>query len=375
MAKRLGLPASMEKSQALNLSLFLRLISNFGQEVIHERASRCPCRNPGSHNPDFRCPVCTEFANDNEKGWIWKIKRYETVVERSCDLCLPIAEFENSIPTTRSQITKVFYAKNITTGEFYTVDEFIGNQVMISGNKLPTKFENTEVKYTYDKQIRETVYPVLQSDWQIKVAKGSITEIHRIENITKDEIYTVENFTHDTIAIDGLNKPEATDTIEVDYEYIPPLTGLITGVSPDLRMTAIGEVRLGDATFTVDPLVKIGYYDRVTLLNQDEKESEILTRGKKDTLRYPEIVEIVEIFSLGNDETELTYYTEGLDFSLSGKEIVWLEGGNSPLDNRQYTVTYFFRPVYRVYVSLPLVRTPSNDAMPRRVMLRRDDIW
>ena len=192
-------------------------------------------------------------------------------------------------------------------------------------------------------------------------------------DITKNEIYTVSNFGHKYIAISGINKPEKTDNIEVDYKYISPLTALVVSVDPSIRETAVGEVRLGDVLITIDPAIRVGKMDRFTLTKQEEKESEILTRGQKDVLRYTEIFQISEVISLGDDGATLTRYEEGTDFVLSGREIIWLDNGNQPIDGRQYTVTYWFRPLYRVFNEFPLVRTPGNILM--RIIARRDDVW
>ena len=380
MAKRQKLPISYDEILQLDLRGFNELIRRWGQEIIYEQASRCPCYNPDSGQPDFRCPVCGERGYDKKqkaKGWLWHTPRFITVIERSNDDdCLPPFNGSPFIPVRNAQITKVYYAKNLTTGETYTVDGVVDGKIAVSGATLPKLTHITEAKYQYDAEIAvSAATAAADGHWMVRITQGTIQNVTRVENKTQDEIYAVEYWGHDYIVLSGKNMPASDDEIEVDYSYISPLTGLLTNVSPELRLTAVGEVRLGDAMLSVSPEIRISYMDRLTFLRQEEKESEILVRGEEpEKLRYNEIIDIVEVFSLDRDEENRVDYSEGEDFVLKGREIVWMEN-KGPIDGRQYTVTYFFKPTYKVYLAMPLVRTPSNEPMPRRAMTRRSDEW
>lgn len=382
MQTRLGsltLPPSYDEMLKFNLHEFLRVIQVYGQLLIYEQAVRCPCYNEDSGQPDFRCPVCGSHSKDSLKGWIYQIPRYVKVDERSNeDGCVAPFTNEFTIPVRHDQIRKVFSATNCKTGEIYKITGFSGKLITIDGSKPLTPFDVTQVSYEYDAQqiiTNEliTINPEINKQWTINTTHGTIRKVNRVENITRGEIYTVRSFGYNSIVIEGENIPSIDDEIRADYEYIPPITGLVTGVNVNIRLLPIGELRMGDAMLSVHPSIKLGFMDRITLLSQEEKESEILTREKKDRLRYKEIINILNVLSLGKDGATETFYEEGVDFLLKGSEINWI--GKAPLPQRQYSVTYNFKPVYRIYTTLPTVRTPANEMMPRRAILRRDDTW
>jgi len=376
MVKAIKMPRSMSDSQKLNLDTFRRLINSYGQEIIFETASRCPCYNLDSGQPNFRCPVCVKYGSDS-KGWLYKIQRFYIITERSNDDgCLPKFNGEPFIYVRNDNIINVSYAKNLTTGEEYNIVGVSGNKIEISGIKNPKLLDITEVKYEFDSQQQTIGEPaIIDGSWVVKVSSGTIIDVLKVENVTQSEVYTVKDFGNDYIVIEGENRPLITDTILIDYNFISPITGLITGVEPNLQMTAVGEVLLGSAMLTLEPVYKIGYQDRLTLLKQEEKFSEILVKNENDRLLYREIIQIIEVISLGEDGETVVEHIEGTDFVLQGQDIYWLGGGNIPIQGRQYTVTYYHRPYYRVYLSLPLTRTPSNEMMPRRAVIRRDDVW
>lgn len=180
------------------------------------------------------------------------------------------------------------------------------------------------------------------------------------------------------------------------YMYGPPYDGiaLVMSITAEKEFLESGVFEAGDAVMTVpkrypvqlpnglfdntrftdNPMYEIGMYDLVTLLDDEVKSSEVLTRGTSfhgkpaDTLANPEITRIKRIQQVDSVTGEVTIYTEGQDFQLNNNQIEWI--GNQPAMGTNYSVTYLHRPVYSVFTTLPKPRHQDGQDLPRYVALR-----
>lgn len=97
--------------------------------------------------------------------------------------------------------------------------------------------------------------------------------------------------------------------------------------------------------------ILIHYFDRVTLLDEEERFYQLINKseGDMDVLRYNAIKTLMVIDRRG------IIYTEGVHFNLdTNGNIVWVAGKDRPRWNAEegigesFSVSYTFRPVYRV---------------------------
>jgi hypothetical protein len=129
-------------------------------------------------------------------------------------------------------------------------------------------------------------------------------------------------------------------------------------------------------TMVANPLFEIGLNDKVTLMDDEYKTSEVLVKGTAmygrpaDTLINEKVTRIKSVRLYDTDTGESTAYTKDTDFTLDKNRIVWLEGKPQPTLGAQYSVTYFHRPVYIVAVNLPKPRHQDGQELPRYVVLR-----
>jgi hypothetical protein len=183
------------------------------------------------------------------------------------------------------------------------------------------------------------------------------------------------------------------------YIYMEPVESnalvMSVNLSKDFQDMA-GVFEVGDAVMTVpkhipkklynggydmsdiedNPMYDIGLWDRVTLLDDEYKSSEILIKGipmdsrPADTLRNDKITGVKSIQKYNKNTGEATYYELGIDFAVQGSKINWIDMANSPSEGEQYSVVYFHRPIYIVTATLPKPRHQDGQDLPRYVALR-----
>jgi hypothetical protein len=184
----------------------------------------------------------------------------------------------------------------------------------------------------------------------------------------------------------------------VGYTYgTAPYDGqaLVTSITSDKEYQDSGAFQAGDAImtvprrypvklsngnidntlFTANPMFDIGMYDLVTLLDDEYKTSEVLTKGVErrgvaaDTLLNATITRIKQVRKVVSTTGVVTTYLQGTDFLLNGNVIQWI-GTNKPNVGENYSVVYFHRPIYRVFTTLPKPRHQDGQDLPRYVALR-----
>ncbi len=110
-----------------------------------------------------------------------------------------------------------------------------------------------------------------------------------------------------------------------------------------------GVWELGDVLVTLPgkyedgEVIRVDYYDRITLLDFTERTSDLITRalsGDIDSPRY-------EVKDVDYLRTKTTIYIKDTDFEVSNGDIKWLTG-NRPTAAEVYTLSYTYPPVYRV---------------------------
>lgn len=182
----------------------------------------------------------------------------------------------------------------------------------------------------------------------------------------------------------------------IGYTYSDPYDGiaLVMSVTSEKEYQESGTFEAGDAvmtvpkrypvilpdgsrdetSFTPNPMFDIGMYDLVTLLDDDYKTSEVLTKGIErrgippDTLLNQSVTNVKAVRKVDSLTGTNISYTEGSDFEVQQNKIVWI--GNQPADGDNYSVVYFHRPVYRVFATLPKPRHQDKQDLPRYVALR-----
>lgn len=128
--------------------------------------------------------------------------------------------------------------------------------------------------------------------------------------------------------------------------------------------------------FKDNPMYEIGLWDKIHLLDDEYKSSEVLIKdtpiGNRpaDTLVNELVTRVKALRKYDQVAGTVTTYLEGTDFKLIANLISWLVGGNSPASGEQYSVVYFHKPTYVVTAALPKPRHQDGQDLPRYVVLR-----
>lgn len=183
------------------------------------------------------------------------------------------------------------------------------------------------------------------------------------------------------------------------YVYQPPVevNALVTSVTLNKEYQEMaGVFEVGDAVMTVpkriprrmpngqynlnefddNPMFEISMWDKITLLDDEYKTSEVLLHnvpmyGREADALTDKVVRLKHIRKYNQETGEITQYILGADFNVvDGNRVVWLDGGRAPADGEQYSVTYFHKPVYIVTATLPKPRHQDGQDLPRYVALR-----
>ena len=142
--------------------------------------------------------------------------------------------------------------------------------------------------------------------------------------------------------------------------------------SQQKKMAGFGMWDDGDIMLSIpsnSPLYDMGIYDRVQAVNRTEPFSQVLIYGINDTLKF-EPVQMDSVIWLDADNNLINgtppYVVDGV--------LVW--HGTTPPAKTSYTVTGRRLPEYYCYQDLPLDRPHEfGEALPRRVVLRRFELW
>lgn len=180
------------------------------------------------------------------------------------------------------------------------------------------------------------------------------------------------------------------------YEYPIVAKSAITSITLNQDWEAMaGVFEVGDAVMTVpkhvpirnsvgiptgistaNPVFEIGMNDKVTLLDDDFKTSEVLIKDMpiggrpSDTLLNDIITRIKTIRTYDSVTGISISYTVGVDYILVGNKISWTSTGRKPAIGQQYSVVYFHKPMYVVIATLPKPRHQDGQDFPRYVALR-----
>jgi hypothetical protein len=136
----------------------------------------------------------------------------------------------------------------------------------------------------------------------------------------------------------------------------------------------------GDLTLSVSPRSSyiVADYDKVVLPRLEDGEpfsGELLQRGfgaTIDRLRFP-VVKMETVSTVDAQTFVPTFYTQGVDFTVSGDGITWLSGGANPAPGTIYSVRYRARFEWIAYAP-PSSRHARGSSQGQRVLLRRRDM-
>jgi hypothetical protein len=102
--------------------------------------------------------------------------------------------------------------------------------------------------------------------------------------------------------------------------------------------------------------------DVFVVKNRHFRDSYICQKGVNDVIKAFDI-EAVEVIS-----KQGTIYKNGIDYTVSGNTVTWIEGGDAPEDGEHYAVEYRLPLQYVVYQDMGADRGADADQTAKKVL-------
>lgn len=148
------------------------------------------------------------------------------------------------------------------------------------------------------------------------------------------------------------------------------IRGLLTGMRNQEALALAGLLKTGEMMFTPQAGIRMDDGDRLTLLQYDRRESEIVERedDDRDRLLHPEPLRIVAVYQ---KRGEALHKFEATSYRLEEGRIVWVPDTDQPDPGSMYTVQYDYRPQYMVYrMDDPQYRGLQGHVLPQAVKIK-----
>lgn len=364
------------------------VIERQGQYVRIILSRKCPnLAQGGKHN--LYCDLCGgrgALLSYQRRARVFEeriLDRYASTPDRLHTWWRPIIEVE-----------KVMLHRHSSQGGniFFTSSSFSGNEIVLTGVDPPKYWERVLVTYWYDRWESVSDERITSNGTStITVTKteistentsnpfliyGDLTEITQVRNLNPlhPYTYTVKGFDRQNIYLDSAAPGYvnvAGDVISVSYWFCGAAKIATEMIDTQERAEKIGhDIKVGDVMSTIPSYYDIGEGDLVTFLASELRKEAVIIRGAGNYDEFPEfdVTRIADNFLL--DETGARY-TFGTDFVIQQyNNLVWLAGRPRPVQGKRYTVVFYYRPTYRVFMKGPSYNRAENKAFPMKVFLR-----
>lgn len=158
--------------------------------------------------------------------------------------------------------------------------------------------------------------------------------------------------------------------------WVAPVAAVAGMASQEIQQKwqQFGRYEEGDAVVTIgsdSPMYAMGQFDRVTMLNNKDPFSMVLTRGNNDVLHF-----MVDAFARCYWLDNASAIVEGgLPVADANGNLTWPNGGAPPAGT-QYSLTGSKFSEYYVFDKYPSDRGEHSGALlPKKVVLRKFDLF
>lgn len=160
------------------------------------------------------------------------------------------------------------------------------------------------------------------------------------------------------------------------YEDPIEIVGIVTGVTREKTLLEAGVVDVGDLLLGLSPFEHsiLSDWDMIELQWQQGQpfQGELIKRGlsgPSDILDYPP-KHIFSCESIEPNTQVLTTYTEGINFSVSGVTLTWVDGQPQPAPGQVYNIKYTAIFQWVCFVS-PFDRFEQDRSLGQKCLLRK----
>ena len=343
-------------------------LQRHGQWVRWLRSAVCPCVSNDTHQADPNCSLChgrgyiyrnpdslkvaNEIVNHNSYGKIYT--QYApandaTIWRQGSKLALSgtqpadgsYIQIDPPYPKSHERV----YADYMYDPEVAVVDE------------------NSEV---YGANILRVIAPRFEEKG--KTFEGSISQVSKVYNSTKDSTYTVSSFAKEFIYLDSMSDWQSGDVLQVSYKYLKPFNLLLTSISQKMRYERAYILEDATALLVTPYFIRVAPNDLTTALSVEQVSSVVVepqSSGNDVISNYYDISRLEYVVDVYGK-----VYIVGTDVQLYGRnELKWL----TTKPSQQYSVQFYYHPTFVALPDLPSARNAENKMFVNRVNLMEYD--
>ena len=346
--------------------LYDEALARHAQYVRWMKAIPCACLVPSTKQPDPNCSVC------RGRGRFYRPPGTQRVLQEETR-----RDFAGTIRTKYSSVvpgSAVVWHQ----GKTLSVDPTpLSDGSIALQSPLPPPYARLFVDYEFS-PVREVIAEnseVVHSPWlrtlatqrvsQGRTVQGTVTEVHRVYNVTRDETLDVDSISQHFIRLDDLGNWQQGDQLEVDYSYVEPFRFLLTGISEKMRYERAYVSPQADALLMAPHFTKISHGDVFTALSAEQRATHVFSPGEivGESIfldAYYDIARIDEMYSAYGVLIPSEHY------ELRGRnEIVWLV--DPP--HTKCSVIFTYHPTFVAFMDQPSLRAAEDKAFVIRINL------
>ena len=194
-------------------------------------------------------------------------------------------------------------------------------------------------------------------------AAADIIGIDAVFDRNRKELEIVE-FRNNTVCLEDTGAEQPIFAFGV--KYIKPFKFFVLSQDLDEDDEELLRIHKGDAISTFPYKYNVAEGDVITVLSGAVPQKTVLKRGD-------ELVDVLpNYFVSGVDylATSRREYTEGKDFKIIGSNKIYWICDDQPDEGESMSISYQYLPTYRVWKSIPQLRSSEDQRMPRKVVLK-----
>lgn len=232
---------------------------------------------------------------------------------------------------------------------------------------IPVLSENAQV---YGNNLLRVQAPLFSEKG--KTFEGSIKEVTRVYNVTKDETYTVTTAFKIFVYLQSMGTWESGDLLEVDYVYQRPFPFMLIGITSKIRYQQPYVLEAADAILLTPYWAQVAPDDLFTAMAVEQTgravvNPEVSGSGNDVIGAYYDLSRILRIITRTGHE----YSTgPGKDVEIFERnELRW----NVTKPAVSYTVQFTYHPTYTALDQMHTLRNSENKAFVNRISVKQFD--
>ena len=342
-------------------------ISRHGQAVRWIQSILCPRVQPGMGQHDPTCPLCAG------RGRIYQPPPTVSIYQELAKQLAPGQLTPKYTPIVGTP--RVWHQKQ--TINISAVQPSPWNYIAFDP-PYPSLWNTLFVDYQFSPLIQVIgenssviATNVLQTiaTQQISVGQNysaTVATVTGVQNITKDEVYTVASTSLNLIYLDSMGTWAPGDVLSVDYSYVLPYTFVLLGISVNMQWLSPYEMENADALLVTPGWAKISSGDLFTPLSAVQSDSQVIDPRQTGPTGMDTVKNVFDIKAIDRILLYSGVEASSSDYQLFGRnQIQWLS--NKPM--QPYTLQFRFNPTFVALPNVQSLRYAENKVLANRTSL------